>query len=88
MDLHLNLKREYFEAIKNGKKRFEFRIYNDFWKKRLIDKPFDRILIKAGYPKSTDTSKIIIRKWQGYEVMTINHPFFGPKPVKVFAIRV
>lgn len=88
MDLHLNLKKEYFDAIKSGKKRFEYRLFNEFWKKRLIDKPFKRILIKCGYPAKNDKNRTIIRKWQGYKVKTINHPFFGPKPVKVFAIKV
>jgi len=88
MDLHLNLKKEYFDAIKSGKKRFEYRLFNDFWKKRLIGKPFKSIVIKLGYPKKNDKNRTIIRKWQGYEVKTINHSFFGSKPVRVFAIRV
>ena len=33
--LHLNLKGEYFHAIRAGKKVEEYRLYNDYWRKRL-----------------------------------------------------
>lgn len=88
MDLHLNLKAQYFDEIRNGTKLYEYRLYTEYWKKRLIDRQFDRILIKKGYPKATDTERILVRKWRGFVVKTINNPAFGPKPVKVFAIRV
>lgn len=32
--LHLNLKGEYFHAIRAGKKVEEYRLYNDYWRKR------------------------------------------------------
>lgn len=86
-DLHLNLKGEYFDAIKAGTKTHEFRLAEK-WTKRLAGKSFDRILIKRGYPKSGDTERIIERPWRGYELQTITHPHFGPSPVVVLAIRV
>lgn len=33
--LHLNLKGEYFHAIRAGKKVEEYRLYNEYWRKRL-----------------------------------------------------
>lgn len=86
-DLHLNLKGEYFDQIKSGTKKFEFRLASK-WSKRLVGKTFDRVFIKRGYPKSGDTSRILERPWMGFEEQTITHPHFGSSPVDVLAIRV
>lgn len=86
-DLHLNMKGEYFDAIKAGTKCHEYRLAEK-WLKRLAGKSFDRVFIKRGYPKAGDTERIIVRPWRGYELQTITHPHFGPKPVEVLAIRV
>ncbi len=86
--LTLNLKAEYFDAIKAGTKTEEYRLYNDFWKKRLIDKELDAVCICLGYPRKNDTRRRLIFPWKGCTVMTITHPHFGSDPVKVFAIRV
>ena len=85
--LHLNLKTEYFNEIKEGTKPFEFRECSDFWNKRLINVDYDEVHFKLGYPKSDDYSKIIKKKYLGYNVRIINHPhFYDSKPTKVFAI--
>jgi len=86
--LHLNLKGEYFDQIENELKPEEYRLYNDFWKKRLIGRDYEGILVKKGYPKKTDTKRILERPWKGFIIKTITHPHFGNKPEKVFAIRV
>jgi len=91
--LHLNLKGEYFDQIKAKTKTEEFRLYNDYWKKRLIGpagkrRHFDGILIKRGYPKKDDPGRILKREWQGWTLKEIIHPEFGINPVKVFAIKV
>ncbi len=90
--LHLNLKGEYFDKIKAGEKNWEYRLYNEYWKKRLMKdasfKSWEKIVIKRGYPKSNDHEKQIMRPWVGAIITTIEHPHFGPDPVKVFAIRV
>jgi len=87
-DLHLNLKKQYFEEIRDGEKLEEYRVYNDYWKKRLVGREYQNIQIKSGYPKSTDTSRIVTRPYMGYEVKTITHEFFNNVPTKVFAIKV
>ena len=86
-DLHLNLKREYFDAIKAGTKEFEYRLASK-WAKRLAGKSFDRIFIKLGYPKAGDATRIVERPWRGFEWQSITHPLFGADPVEVLAIRV
>lgn len=42
-DLHLNLKGEYFHAIRAGKKVEEYRLYNDYWRKRLEERELFKI---------------------------------------------
>jgi hypothetical protein len=88
--LHLPLKREYFEAIRDGRKPEEYRLCNAYWTKRLPS-PFgiyDRIVLTLGYPARDDHAKRLVLPWRGYTIKTITHPHFGPAPVSVFAIRV
>lgn len=87
-DLHLNLKAEYFDAIKDGSKLFEYRRCTPYWVKRLVGKEFGRVFIKRGYPAHGDMDRTLVRAWAGYEIQKITHPHFGPAPVEVFAIRV
>lgn len=85
--LTLHLKAEYFNAIKDGSKLKEFRLCTGYWKKRL-DKEYDEIHLKLGYPKRGDASRTIVKKWNGFEVEKIKHEHFGKKAVEVFAIDV
>lgn len=86
--LRLQVTGEYFHQMKSGKKTEEYRLYNDFWKKRLLGEKFETISISLGYPKKADREKFLEFPWRGYEVKTITHPHFGPDPVKVFAIKL
>lgn len=88
MKLHLNLKGKYFDQIANGTKTEEYRLYNDYWRKRLIDREYDGIVIKRGYPRRDDMTRTLERLWRGWKLKTIQHPHFGDRPVQVFAIRV
>lgn len=85
-DIVFNLKTEYFEDIQKGLKKEEYRLYKDYWIKRLVGKEYRNIIIKKGYPKKNDDSKSIILPWSGYLIKEITHPEFGDLPVKVFAI--
>lgn len=85
--LHLNLFGHFWDDINAGIKLYEYRRAS-IWLKRLDGKPFDVILLKKGYPKRGDTSRIIERPWRGFELQTITHPHFGAWPVEVCAIRV
>jgi ASC-1-like (ASCH) protein len=82
-----NLKTEYFNDIKNDKKPLEYRLYNNYWKKRLVGKVYDEVHFKLGYPKNDETKKIIKRKYLGYSIININHKHFNNyDSTKVFAI--
>ena len=49
--LHLSLKREYFEQIRDGEKWFEYRLCNDYWRKRLdAHGAYHQIVLTLGYP--------------------------------------
>lgn len=86
--LTLSLKREYFEAIRDGIKWEEFRRCTPYWRKRLEGKQFDLIELTLGYPARGDHERRLVRLWRGFTIKTITHPHFGPDPVEVFAIRV
>lgn len=86
--LNLPLKREYFEAIRNGSKLEEYRLCTPFWRKRLEGREFDSVVLTLGYPARADHSRRLVRAWRGFTVKTITHPHFGPGPVQVFAIDV
>ena len=88
VQLVLHLKKEYFEEIKNGKKRFEYRLKTPYWHKRLVGKQYDSIRLLCGYPKVGEKDKEIVRRFKGYRPMIIKHPHFGKKPVHVYAIEV
>ena len=88
--LTLPLKREYFEAIRDGSKTEEYRLCTPYWQKRLYS-PFgsyDEIVLTLGYPARGDQERRIVKPWRGYTIKTIRHPHFGPEPVEVFAINV
>ena len=90
-DLVLPLKREYFEAIREGSKTEEYRLCTPYWRKRLgisALKNFDRVVLTLGYPARDDHARRLIRPWRGYTIKTITHPHFGPDPVQVYAINV
>jgi len=87
-DLTLPLKGEYFDAIKAGTKIEEYRLDNEFWRKRLDRRSFDRVILTKGYPRSDDHERRLVLPWRGYKLKTITHPHFGPEPVVVFAIDV
>lgn len=86
--LILPLKREYFDQIKRGEKPEEYRLDTPYWRKRLEHRHYGRIILTLGYPKADDHERRIIKPWRGYVMRTIQHPHFGPEPVRVFAINV
>ena len=91
--LRLNVKRKYWDLIKSGEKKEEYRIFKPYWITRLVSykgrpRQYDEIHICLGYPKSGDMSKTLVRPWLGYEIKEIEHEIFESKRRKVFAIEV
>lgn len=83
-----NLKREYFNQIKSGEKKFEYRLMTDYWRKRLENKDYDLIILKLGYPSDSEKDKILVAKYIGYEIQKIKHKHFGEHEVDVYAIKI
>jgi hypothetical protein len=90
MDLVLAVKREYFDQIKTGEKTEEFRLYNEYWINRIINKKksYNRVVITLGYPNKEDFSRRLTFPYIGYTIKEISHKHFGDDPVKVFAIKL
>ena len=86
--LTLALNGEYFDAIRDGTKREEYRLVNDYWKKRLVGRRYTEIVLTRGYPRADDDSRRLRLPWLGYRILTITHKHFGNQPVEVFAIDV
>lgn len=86
--LYLAVKGEYFDAMKSGAKKEEYRLVNAHWHNRLHGRHYDQIIITRGYPKRDDSEKRLVMPYEGYVIKTITHPHFGPEPVRVFAIKV
>lgn len=62
MNLYLVLKNPWFDMIKSGEKKEEYRELTDFWKTRLEGKEFDTLEFVHGYPKKEDMSKRLFFK--------------------------
>lgn len=86
--LHLSLKREYFEAIRDGHKLEEYRLCTPHWRKRLEGREYEQVVLTLGYPSRNNHARRLVRAWRGFVVKTITHPHFGPSPVQVYAINV
>lgn len=87
-NLQLAVKGEYFDQMKSGEKTEEYRLVNDYWKKRLINRKYERLIITKGYPRRDDSSRRIDVPYEGCAIKEITHPHFGEDPVVVFAIKV
>lgn len=85
--LILNLNKEYFNEIKSGIKKEEYREVKDYWNKRL-NKNYDYIIIKCGYPNAADISKELWFKWNGFIKKKIIHKHFNNKEIEVYAINL
>lgn len=87
-NLILNVKNEYFQEIKSGKKKEEYRLQTPYWIKRFENKVFHKVIIRLGYPKRGTIEKEIIFPWNGYELKLVKHKHFGDDFVKVYAIKL
>jgi len=87
-DLTLALNGVYFDQVRSGEKREEFRLQTPYWRKRLEGRTYENVVLTRGYPAAADLSRRLTIPWRGFREVTITHPHFGPDPVFVFAINV
>lgn len=50
--LHLTLKKKWFDMIKSGEKREEYREMKPYWNRRLLNRGYDYIHFRNGYSKN------------------------------------
>jgi hypothetical protein len=82
----LPLQAKYFNAIKAGEKRVEYRLATPYWRRRIEGRSYDRVVLTLGYPKKDDAERRLTFPWRGAFPLEILHPHFGPEEVRVFAI--
>lgn len=67
--LTISLKRQWFDMIKSGEKKEEYRDNSEYWQRRLYRsmdandaefKQFDRLVFTLGYPKSGDKERRLV----------------------------
>ncbi len=86
MDLILNLKKTYFDQIKSGEKKYEYREIKPYWTKRL-GKKYRYIQIRLGYPKNDDFEKILVFPWRGKFQTNVDLMGEGRKDVYAMELR-
>lgn len=85
--LKIAVKKEYFQQIKTGLKKEEYRLIKPYWTKRLA-KQYDQVWITLGYPKNSEKEKIIKFKYNGFDIKKIKHKEFGICTVQVYVIKL
>lgn len=114
-NLHMSLKKQWFDLTKSGIKTEDYREITPYWVKRLIEpidegvtvddviyylsggkldhyrntgfvlKNFETNTMTLGYPKSTDTERILILEHAGIEIRTGNTDW-GAEPNKLYFV--
>lgn len=85
MTLFLVLKKQYFDQIESGQKINEYRALTPFWAKRLCGKWFDKVIFQNGYSANAPR---IEAEYCGFDLIRINHEFFGNFAQEVFDIKI
>lgn len=89
--LTLSLTQKWFDLIKAGIKKEEYRECSEYWMKRLDDeknhcfKHFDKIVFTLGYPKKDDTSRRLEFKNPSIHYRT-GKPEWGAEPNKSYFV--
>ena len=76
-----------YDGKKKSKKFWEFAALNsmDFDTSKISFQVFDSNVLTLGYPKSTDSNRIVTRKHNGIEIRTGN-PKWGAVPGKLYFV--
>lgn len=97
--LTLPLKKKWFDLIKAGVKKEEYREIKPFWKKRLRNvvlktalstvyegfRRYDRLVFTLGYPKADDTERRLVFKNPKIRIGT-GKPEWGADPNKEYFV--
>ena len=86
--LYLSLKEKWYRLIESGVKKEEYRVYNDYWKKRLIGKEYTHVQFTLGYPKRDDYSRRMTFTLNGIEHQEGKEEWGAEKGVKYFVLKI
>lgn len=87
MKLHLHVKSCYFEEIKAGVKKHEYRLANEYWRKRLLGRSYDAVVIYNAYKPGPENR--LEFPWNGVGLIAnFTHPHFGAESVTVYSVPV
>jgi len=81
--LTLTIKKKYFDQIKSGEKKIEYRRYAPYYISRLVGKSYDGIKFLNGYKKE---SPMILVEYHGYVIIDCADTPLGD--TKQFAINL
>ena len=92
--LTFSLKRQWFNMIKSGEKKEEYREKSEYWQRRLYRSmdandaefnQFDRLVFTLGYPKADDTERRLVFKNPRIRIGT-GRPEWGAEPGKNYFV--
>ena len=97
--LTLSLKKQWFDMIKSGEKKEEYREIKAYYEKRFLEplssrlfrkgetgvKPFDTLVFTLGYPKADDTERRLTFKNPRIRIGT-GKPEWGAVPSKLYFV--
>jgi ABC-type metal ion transport system substrate-binding protein len=83
--LFIVIKGFYFDQIKAGSKKEEYRLVTEYWKKRIEGRQYSHIIFQRGYRKDSPKMKVV---YNGYQKKNLKHEFFGDKGVYVYALQL
>lgn len=72
--LHLTLKKVWFDLIRTGQKKYEYRLATGYWKKRILGKKFDIVRFRNGYRKDAPAIDV---EFKDCDLIYDNHPETG-----------
>jgi len=81
--LTLTIKKKYFDKIKSGEKKIEYRRYAPYYISRIVGKSYDAIKFINGYKKD---APMILVEYQGYVIIDCVETPLGD--TKQFAINL
>lgn len=87
-DLMLHLKAKYWFEILEGTKTEEYRLDTPYWRKKLLGRDYDYVILCWGYPKANQDERKIVRKWRGVRHVAIRHEIWGNQQRLAWAIRL
>lgn len=84
--LTLHVRKRWFDEIKSGSKKFEYRLVTDYWAKRLEGRKYNFVVVCLGYPARGDKSRRLTFWWRGASKTVISSPEWGDIERDVYAI--